>query len=1332
MKRYLLSVMLCVVACVSAWGYTIDIEKKWYGPNSEIENVAKISGLTEAGQLSGALNELATKDYEYQVLYISGYNTWTFNESDLAALATINCATLDLQGMFTGQSGKASEPFTFSNPNIKRVILPDSWDKAAVKAAALAIINGNATIGGNSGFEAALSQDAPQNNYNTNEQANFTPAGLAAYVNKPNTLALAIRHTYFDGISNGNKLGAQGQYKFELKALKYFYIMGYPSARDMSGAASNEFKFDENGHLVFNEEADEISNVAGMGVSGNQRYLLGEAMDGAIKGASLLVLDMSDAVIYEQWNADITLSWLSCIDANTRQVLLPTNPELKTIPADMLCANGNGFNSLYEIYIPGNIEYIRTRAFATTSRNLRHIWTMAPTADENDHTVYDNGAWKTDGSFYSGQLDIDDYDKVKYGTITLPSTLKLIESHAFGTCQYFHDLYVISEHAPECHVDAFSTVMYNGNTTYDSSAITDGVIDRDAYANSLSAGMFMTLFHYPRTATDPDIQRYTDPTRRYSVATGMRDGNGNILYFPNLSEFNRAYNQGTFGYVWNAWDPTRSADGNNAVEYGESLSLTAGHEQAGGQKAANDLWLNNTAYQGDDKNTRSFYDVRLDENGQPTLAQPTGLEWYYNTTYRGIQLYPERKTFETEVYYYADAEGDYVLDQATAGGFRLYNGSADDALQRYSKLQEQATDGEGNLLYEQCSDGAYVQDYEMTPDAKGWYIHDITIEENPDGGFVKDYKFEADNVNGTYYHPFAKVNAPADIWNGDYDPKDYWYASGYEYKVDSENGTWRYSWDQWSERGTFLTWNPNDTQLADYDAIIPSVRVVTGYTQCDSKDLINNHSSELYQVSTDYALYSSSVTDFIAGVNDTKYRKDYKDTYRAYNEPTDAGEQRYDVEDNGYVEYNESTDAGKQRYTKNYIANSYHLATAADGNEPRYCPKMEDVQRTSSYLVANDYRGWHQFVLTAYTNNSDIPTETVRFYQTDNDWWTVCLPYDLKYSEMKTFFGNESTSAIPYLSKLRYVVRDYTDKKITLMFSKNLMVYKESITGDNVHGTIDDVTEWSTSELAADPIILHAGVPYLIRPNIDTNASRQFDVFLSEQEDLYKRLKEAQERSGSAMNSLIYNGEYTVPAYIVGESSESTVTSREIRDRSGYTVTYNSGEITYKGATVSANVSNDYTYTFVGSFFLSLMPQYSYFLGYDSDKKCAAFWYNQTPDKSNYTWNNQTGIICPNFNTSLNIDPASSLTDPARWVFGDTDCKSDDLIGVTGAKSYVMDFGGDMSGVVDGISLREDAESLTQPTVAGIYDLQGVKRAQSLENLPKGVYIVNGKKYVVK
>ena len=191
----------------------------------------------------------------------------------------------------------------------------------------------------------------------------------------------------------------------------------------------------------------------------------------------------------------------------------------------------------------------------------------------------------------------------------------------------------------------------------------------------------------------------------------------------------------------------------------------------------------------------------------------------------------------------------------------------------------------------------------------------------------------------------------------------------------------------------------------------------------------------------------------------------------------------------------------------------------------------------------------------------------------------------------------------------------------------------------------------------------------------------------------------------------------------------------------GTTITYQdskknpSNTIKYGNENVSYRISSANKYTFVGSFYKSVMPQYCYFLGWDSKKNCATFWYSQVQDKSGWNWNNETAIICPNFDTTTLIHEATGLDDPARWTItnesGVSSLKPDDFVVGGNAKVYTMDFGADnyFDGISDATSLN--AVKATEGETV-VYSADGIYMGNSLKGLAKGLYIVNGKKYVVK
>ena len=403
-----------------------------------------------------------------------------------------------------------------------------------------------------------------------------------------------------------------------------------------------------------------------------------------------------------------------------------------------------------------------------------------------------------------------------------------------------------------------------------------------------------------------------------------------------------------------------------------------------------------------------------------------------------------------------------------------------------------------------------------------------------------------------------------------------------------------------------------------------------------------------------------------------------------------------------------------------------------------------NVEKT---IDSHDYRGWHQFVLTAYATNSNEDFVPYRSYITDNDWWTICLPFDLTYKEMIYLFGTTGSSPkIPYLSKLTYVIRDVENTKIRLMFSKNLMEYKETVDEGKVHGTISE----TKAKPADDDVVLHKGVPYLIRPNMSKDANgnfkRQFDIKSNEYPGLGEKIKASESLTGSLQKQLVYSGEYVVPAYVVnntGATKEEVWTDdQEFEMGDGTKFTHPAtGTVSYgESASTPYELSKAFTYTFVGTFYKSLMPQYCYFLGWDSSKNCAAFWYNRVADAVNWNWNNETGIICANWNMEKKISDATDLKDPARWkITSGTDLKNDDFKAetATGAKHSLMDiyFGdnANMDIVVNGIGeiTVKGLNSNTEDNNS-VYDMQGIRVNKPLNQLPKGVYIKNGKKYIVK
>ena len=1251
--RKLFTLLMLLSFSIGTWAapgdpYELQGKESW---NNGAEQAVKVK-LNQQGSLSDAITAIAA-DSNYdgcQIVLFDFDPNFTFNDADIAALSNLNYATIDLQ-KYKGDA------FTFTNSNVKYVTLPASWTKADVKAAGQALST-------SANFEAALCQG----------ETNGEPF-LTAYVNKPGTLINAIPHLFWKAPEY--KIGTDAG---DCSKLNVLTAMGNICAKDISRRGV----YDANGHYVINGVADENldpDNNAGKNTEGGQLYAGADgagAVDGAIKGCyGIKVIDLRDAIIPDAYCADIVPGY-AFITTNIREIWIPEDPNFKTIPADYL----NCACAVHQICIPGNIETIRTRAFAGT--NVNYIWTTG-----SDPSVrYDNGAtfitnpnqanevraqrYKTEVgkgmNLTAEQLEAFDPEEeyplfeagddnnFNYGTFTLPAGLKLIERFAFYSSTSVSDVYILNPVAPDCHVDAFNSSQYHANNTVkadnikeetDEDGNTIKIITRDAYNNGINQPMAM--LHYPQETGTPNTQRYTDPTREYSIATGDRDGRGNMLYFPTQTEFEVAEWQATYGYLWNAWNIERTwynqeiTLGTGQGWYGGDFGSTGGYNQAGGQEKANQFYLDNPNPNPNntdpDKTDRSYYDVRV--NG----VQPAGLDWYYNATRSGYTLYPQPETESV-----TDDQGNPVMVTVPV---RDENGDI-----VYTELPS-GSSAEGNYTR------ATVQNYYKADD--GIYCHQLNQDYN--GQYTIDYK---------------------------YTPKS-----------DGEWVQMSWGWVQYA-----------DYMATQYPGIQRYDRAISGIVPFDSQK--HNDGRPRFNLSNDYVEYDS-------------YNNEYKEYLDRYN-----------------------------------VKDEYVYSPANNGDpEPYYEMQTEEVQ-AQSVTKQNDYRGWHQFVLAGYGYNGVIPNEPIRSFISDNDWWTICEPYDLRYNDMVMFFGTDNgvgTPKKPYLSKLMYVIRDVEKGKITLMFSKNLMEYKENISGtDQVHGTIDDETTWigngegqyadEAALKAANPVILHKGVPYLIRPNLlvgedgKITGTRQFNIYKTDNLELYTRLNEAAKQGAGAQASMIYDGEYTVPAYVVGlgkpgAGTEAVEASGQkiITNKDGSSFIYkdseNDGKLVYGGKEVPYKISSAFTYTFVGSLYKSLMPQYCYFLGYDSAKGKAVFRYSKVQDQSGWNWNNETGIICPNFPTGTKISSASSFNDPARWKIAGADgslLSSDDINMPSGttAKSYTMDFGA--SNYFEWDEATGVKEMVVKPLFeeTKVYDANGRYMGSSLQNLPKGVYIVNGKKYVVK
>ena len=338
-------------------------------------------------------------------------------------------------------------------------------------------------------------------------------------------------------------------------------------------------------------------------------------------------------------------------------------------------------------------------------------------------------------------------------------------------------------------------------------------------------------------------------------------------------------------------------------------------------------------------------------------------------------------------------------------------------------------------------------------------------------------------------------------------------------------------------------------------------------------------------------------------------------------------------------------------------------------------------------LYDKDYRGWHQFVLTSYSYTGKTPKYKKDFSDfKDNEWWTICEPFPMTAAELKKVFGKDVK-----LVKLVSVTRDVAGKAITLNFGQNL------VSDDDANG-----------------YTMEAGVPYLIKPALAegwTVDSRVLEY--TQNEDNASRFAP---KTADELQNLLSAGKYTVDAIVInntGDSKEPTI----VKD----------------GLTVHENL----TYTMIGTFYLHYMPKYCYFLGWDSKTKSVTFyWKNNDVQKGELSWNPYTAVIVPNYiNNGFFIPNGTFETVHYAYSNNGEIGINDDYEGTTPSNSKRMalkfDYIEDDDSVTSIENIHFDGNEIYG---TDIYNINGqlVRKNSDASNLSKGIYIINGKKHIVK
>ena len=387
-----------------------------------------------------------------------------------------------------------------------------------------------------------------------------------------------------------------------------------------------------------------------------------------------------------------------------------------------------------------------------------------------------------------------------------------------------------------------------------------------------------------------------------------------------------------------------------------------------------------------------------------------------------------------------------------------------------------------------------------------------------------------------------------------------------------------------------------------------------------------------------------------------------------------------------------------------------------------------------------EYQGWHEFVLseTYITKPYDPQEHYEKFDQ--YDWYTICIPYDITKSmllsafgvnkeaqyknKVKMFDGNgeyiDAASVeeaetdgwlYPDVRSLIQVKRSYMNLKVTLCLSDKLFTpwhCKEITIGPDGQGY-----EY-TNLTGDDPVILKAGMPYLIRPYVpaDTNIKNigaYLCAYVSQVKKVEPKLFKVIEKSEKS---------YAVPQE-KGVETQALKLDESTESNRVYVI---------------KDDGTPCKYNFVGTYVDRFIPQYGYYLGKEKGTGRHKFF---RTTKTTTKWNRYSSIIT-GMSTPNYVDKGDETEKDIKNIELQFNGITDDLVilkdeqpknNTAGAKKLGIAFDDTGSDFLP-TSIDEIDVEIALPEDNRIYTVNGTR--VTADRLQKGIYIKDGKKIVVK
>ena len=430
----------------------------------------------------------------------------------------------------------------------------------------------------------------------------------------------------------------------------------------------------------------------------------------------------------------------------------------------------------------------------------------------------------------------------------------------------------------------------------------------------------------------------------------------------------------------------------------------------------------------------------------------------------------------------------------------------------------------------------------------------------------------------------------------------------------------------------------------------------------------------------------------------------------------------------------------------------------------------------------DEYAGWHQLVLslaTYYEPDEIVEDETVVREYEEAGWYTFCIPFNMTYKQVVEMLGvpastdkvvnmlngEEVTGDImPDIRQLSSVTRKKGEngKNNIVMLRMTPNLYEAQTPGytsylEITHNENSETHKLSTAEPynassnIDDRLSLIGGRPYIIKAYKRKQIVNGEDIYRIKGQNIAKAILTRYADQFGIEASIVDNTKYE--SYLsyeqLGDGNLKTLRfAKPFEDHKVQAV--RDGE---SSAYLTYDVDNDgnvktykYYYTMIGQFWQQSLPEFCLYMSRGN-------WYRYTDTSLGYTWDPYKCVILPtqevdngkggkfrDEEASVYPTVQEGTTDKLNDTFSLTflDGRNDDDFDGNGTSAkymFVLDDDiveiDDEGNVVNTIK-QLDGEMVSVPVNAKVYNMAGQYVGNSLQGLSKGMYIVNGKKYIVK